>query len=474
MAGAHTSDIVWLNAEQLATAYRSGELSPVEVTRATLERIEKLNPKLNAFLAVDNAGALQAAHAAENAFTAGTAGALTGIPTTIKDLLDVQGLVTTSGSLAYRHEVAASDSIVTERLKRAGAVILGKTNTPEFGLIASTENRLGDPCRNPWDLSRTAGGSSGGAAAGVAAGLGPLAIGTDGGGSIRIPAAWCGVYGIKPTYGRVARSGMSGMPLFSHTGPITRTVADAALMLDAIAGPDDRDVTSIQEPPPSFVDCVSAARIGAMPSLRAAWWPEPWGRAADPEMLRIVESAARSLLDLGITVEEAAPSVEDWAPIFRSLILVDEYTVSRHLLETKADLLTDYTRRSLEAGRDTPVHEYSAALRGLERFRWGMRRFFETFDLLLTPVTAVPAYMLTRGPEVATDRPADLWLATPYTAAFNLTGQPAASVPCGFTEKGLPVGLQVVGRWGDDGTIITVSAAYEQAHPWADRWPPLE
>jgi aspartyl-tRNA(Asn)/glutamyl-tRNA(Gln) amidotransferase subunit A len=461
--------IAWMSAEQLGRAYRARELSPVEVTRATLERIERLNPRLRAFLLVDADGALRAAEAAERALADGDAGPLTGVPVSIKDLLDVQGLVTTSGSLVYRHHVAERDSIVTERLRRAGAVILGKTNTPEFGVVAITENRLGGPCRNPWNTDRTPGGSSGGAAAAAAAGLGPLHVGTDGGGSVRIPAAMCGVFGFKATYGRVARSGMSGMPLFSHTGPITRTVADAALMLDAIAGPDERDVTSLEEPPAAF----RAGLDAPLPRLRAAWWPQPWDRPADPELLGIVERAARSLPDLGIVVADAHPNLEDWSPIFRPLMVVDEYTVSRELLESHAGELAPYTRITLEAGRDTPVYRYSEALRGLERFRAHMRRFFQTYDLLLTPVTATPAFPIDRPVETAADL-GGILPSTPYTAAFNLTGQPAAAVPCGFTADGLPVALQVVGRHGDDLTVLRLCAAFERAHPWADRLPPLD
>jgi aspartyl-tRNA(Asn)/glutamyl-tRNA(Gln) amidotransferase subunit A len=459
--------LAWLSAGELARAYRARELSPVEVTLVTLDRIERLNPSLNAFLQIDREGALRAAMEAERSLAAGNGGPLMGIPVSNKDLLDVAGLESTGGSLVYKGHVATGDSIVTERLKRAGAVILGKTNTPEFGLIATTENRLGGPCRNPWDRERSSGGSSGGAAAAAAAGLGPLHIGTDGGGSIRIPAACCGVYGIKPTYGRVARSGLSGMPLFSHTGPLTRTVADAALMLDAIAGPDPRDVTSLDEPPPAF----SAALDAPLPPLRAAWWPAPWGREADPELLGLVERAARSLEELGVSVEEAAPKTEDWLPIFRPLMLVDEYAVARDLVENHADKLTAYARVMLQAGAKVPAWQYSEALRARDRFRWAMADFFTRYDLLLTPVTASVPPRLDRPPEGAP--PGILWPSTPYTAAMNITGQPAASLPCGFTGGALPAALQVTGRFGDDVTVLRVSAAYERAHPWAERHPPL-
>lgn len=468
-----THDIAYLSAEELAAAYRAGTLSPVEATAAVLDRIERLNPRLNAFLYVDREGALAAARAAEAALRDGTArGPLAGVPVTIKDLLDVRGLPTTAGSAVNRGVLAQADSIVTERLRAAGAVILGKTNTPEFGLIPTTENELGDACRNPWDTSRTSGGSSGGAAAAAAAGLGPLHVGTDGGGSIRIPAALCGVFGLKATYGRVARSGMSGMPLFSHTGPITRTVADAALMLDAIAGPDPRDVTAMPERPPAFRATLDAP----LGRPRAAFWPAPWGSPCDPEVGGLVAAAARQFAALGCEVEEGGPETEDWQRTFLTIIFADEYSVAGDLPAARKDELAPYTRATLEAGAKVTVPEYSGALRALERFRYAVRTFFDRYDLLLIPVTAVPAFPIGQTPRRIGDHVGEgpLGVAFPFTAPFNLTGQPAASLPCGFTAAGLPVALQVVGRWGEEATVLRACAAYEAAHPWQGRRPALD
>jgi aspartyl-tRNA(Asn)/glutamyl-tRNA(Gln) amidotransferase subunit A len=465
------SEVVYLSAEELAAAYRAGTLSPVEVTRAVLDRIDRLNPRLHAFLHVDHAGALAAARDAEARLRAGAPrGPLDGVPATVKDLLDVRGLPTTSGSRVYRDVIAESDSIVTERLRAAGCVILGKTNTPEFGLLPTTENELGEACRNPWDTTRTAGGSSGGAAAAAAAGLGALHVGTDGGGSIRIPAALCGVFGLKATYGRVARSGMSGMPLFTHTGPITRTVADAALMLDAIAGPDDRDPTAIPEPPPPY----RAALAAPLGRPRTAFWPEPWGYPCDPEVAAPVAAAAAHFAALGCAVEDATPEAGDWSAVWRTIVLADEYTVAGHLLAEHGERLAPYTRRTLEAGARVTVPDYSRALRELERFRHALRRFFARYDLLLTPATAVAAFPVGEQPRRIAGRDVDpLGGAFPYTAPFNLTGQPAAVVPCGFTAAGLPVAIQVVGRWGDEATVLRACAAFEAAHPWRGHRPPL-
>lgn len=473
MTTAHATEqeIAWLSAEELAAAYRTGTLSPVAVTEILLARIDRLNLTLNAFLFVDHDGALAAARAAAERLRRGEArGPLDGVPVTIKDLLDVQGLPTTSGSLVYQGAIAPSDSIVTERLKAAGCVILGKTNTPEFGLLPTTENELGPPCRNPWDPARTPGGSSGGAAAAAAAGLGPLHVGTDGGGSIRIPAAFCGVFGLKATYGRVARSGMSGMPLFSHTGPITRTVADAALMLDAIAGPDPRDPTSLPERPPRFREALDAP----LPRLRIAFWPRPWDTPCDPEVAELVAAVARRFVELGCTVVEARPETEDPRPTWLTIMLGDEYTVGEDLLARHGDRLAPYTRATLEAGAKLTVPQYSRALRALERFRAAVHRFFEDYDLLITPVTAVAAFPIGQRPDTIAGQKVDpLGGAFPYTAPFNLTGQPAASLPCGFTRAGLPVGVQLVVRWGDELTLLRACAAFEAAQPWRERRPAL-
>jgi len=473
MTAAHATEqeIAWLSAEELAAAYRAGTLSPVTVTETLLTRIDRLNPTLNAFLHIDHDGALRAARAAQERLRRGERrGPLDGVPVTIKDLLDVQGLPTTSGSAVYRDVIAQSDSIVTERLKAAGCVILGKTNTPEFGLLPTTENELGPPCRNPWEPERTPGGSSGGAAAAAAAGLGPLHVGTDGGGSIRIPAAFCGVFGFKATYGRVARSGMSGMPLFSHTGPITRTVADAALMLDAIAGPDPRDPTSLPERPPRFLEAL-ATPLGRP---RAAFWPRPWAAPCDPEVAELVAAAAHRFADLGCEVVEAGPDTEDPRPTWLTIMLGDEYTVGEELLARHRDRLAPYTRATLEAGARLTVPEYSRALRALERFRAAMRRFFEEYDLLIMPATAVAAFPIGQRPDTIAGQKVDpLGGAFPYTAPFNLTGQPAAVLPCGFTGAGLPVAVQLVSRWGDEIGLLRACAAFEAAQPWRERRPAL-
>ena len=459
--------IAYLSAEELAAAYRTGGLSPLEVTRALLDRIDRLNPTLNAFLHIAREPALAAAAASHEAIQLGhDRGPLEGVPVTIKDLFDVRGLPTTAGSKLNVGVIAQHDVILVERLRAAGAVILGKTNTPEFGLLPITENDLGEPCRNPWDLTRTSGGSSGGAAAAAAAGLGPLHVGTDGAGSIRIPAAFCGVFGLKPTYGRIPRAGVSGMPLFSHAGPLTRTVADAALLLDATAGPDPRDPRSLPAPPPRF----HAALNEPLGRPRLAVWRPSWDSPCDKELVAAVTQAAAVFERLGCQVEEAAPHTDDWRPIYMPLMLGDEYTASGHLYEQRAADLTLAARATFRDGAAITVPVYSRALRGREQFQADMRSFFETYELLLLPSTATLPYVtkqptLTGGlHETLTD--------FPYTPPFNLTGQPAAALPTGLSAAGLPLAVQLVGRFGEDTTVLRACHAFLEAQPF-DRRPRL-
>ncbi|MBI3953663.1 MAG: amidase [Chloroflexi bacterium] len=467
-------DLAFAPAHQLASLIRRRKLSPVELVDIYLERIDRLNPRLNAYLTVCHDLARAAARDAEAAVMRGEElPPLHGVPVPIKDLNWTQGVRTTGGSLAYKDFVPDDDGAVVERLKQAGAIVIGKTNTSELGQSATTENRLGDDCRNPWDPACTSGGSSGGAGAAVAAGLAPLAQGSDGGGSIRIPAGFCGVYGIKPTQGRVPGGGsMGGMPLFSQSGPLSRAVRDAALLLAAIAGHDPRDPASLRETPPDFV---AAFRRGKRSGpWRIAWSPDMGYAAVDPVVRQAAEAAARVFEGLGHKVEEATPPIDDPFAVFGPIILADEFAVSGHLLEEHAHELMPYVRAALERGQDIRAHEYSKALRGLERIRLQMAEFFDLYDLLLTPTLAVPAFPVGERPRlIAGVKVSALWGAFPFTMPFNLTGNPAASLPCGFSPAGLPIGLQVVGRCGEEATVLRASVAFEEARPWAARRPPV-
>ena len=466
------NELVFASASELAELIRERELSPLELVEGLLCRIKQLNPELSAYLTVAEEESRSTAAKAEEAITRREAlSHLQGIPVSIKDLHFTKGLRTTGGSLIFRDFTPREDCIAVERLRRAGAIILGKTNTPEFGLSATTENRLGDHCRNPWDLTRTSGGSSGGAAAAVAAGLGPLALGSDVGGSIRIPAGFCGVFGFKPSFGRVPLyRGFTRTPLFAHIGPITRTVLDAAFMLEVMSGFDPRDPNSLRDKPPDF----TSALKGGLPRLSLAWSPNLGYAQVDPEVRQIVEACLRIFESLGFEIEEATPEIEPPFPIFDTITLADLYAAFGYLLEDHADELMPYVKSILEHGRDIPGHRYSEALRRLERFRLHMATFFDKYDLLATPTNAVPAFPVGKRPKVIDGKEVNtIYGPFPFTLPFNLTGQPAASIPCGFSREGLPIGLQIATRFGEDALLLRVAAAFERAKPWKDFVPPV-
>lgn len=460
--------IAYLSASELAALVRRGEVSPVEIVDALLARIHDLNPSLNAYLTLAESEARQAARAAELAVAEGCdLPPLHGVPFSIKDVHFTRGTRTTGGSLVYKDFVPDEDSVVVERLRRAGAILIGKTNTPEFALSSTTENRLGDDCRNPWDLERTAGGSSGGAAAAAAAGLGPLAIGSDRGGSIRIPAGYCGVYGFKPTHGRVPLHAAFAGSAFTHIGPITRTVRDAAVALDVMSGFDRRDPTSLRDLPPGY----EAHLEDDLGGVRIAWSSRLGGATVDREVRSIAESACLAFEQLGCVLEEASPDIDD-IYIAMPIMMSDEFARSGHLLKEHAEELMPEVRLLLENARTIPGYAYSQAMRALERFRMMMAEFFDRYDLLLTPTNPVPAFPLRQRPQAVDGEPVDaIRNLACLTMPFNLTGQPAATIPCGFTSNGLPVGLQVAAAWGRDDRVIAASAAFERLRPWAGLHP---
>ena len=463
-----TEDLIRKDATELAGLISSRKVSPVELTEACLRRIEGLNPTLNAFLTVCGEEAMESAREAER--SAGPDSLpLHGIPVAVKDLEPTKGVRTTFGSLAFKDWVPDQDSIIVERLKKAGAIVLGKTNTPEFGESTSTENRLGDDCRNPWDTTRTSGGSSGGSGAALASFMCPLATGSDGGGSIRIPASFCGVYGIKATHGRVPTKD-NGWSLFSDPGPMSRTVRDSALMLNLVAGHDSGDSLAIRSAPPDFTDALN----GEVKGLRIAWSSDLGFGVVDPEVLSVARETAELFEDMGCTLEDATP--ESGAPfeIFGTIVIVEDYVASGVLLKSHPDELMGYVKSTIEAGSRATGADYARAMAKLWKFRARMEDFFEDYDLLLTPTTAVPAYPIGGRPrDIMGQRVNKLWGATPFTASFNLSGNPAASVPCGFSSDGLPIGLQIVGRWGDEMSVLRASAALERARPWADAIPDI-
>jgi Asp-tRNA(Asn)/Glu-tRNA(Gln) amidotransferase A subunit family amidase/enoyl-CoA hydratase/carnithine racemase len=450
------SPLFWPVAE-LVAAYRAGTLSPVEVAAEALDRIAAFDSQLHAYVTVTPEVALEQARDAERRYRAGEpTPPLLGVPTSIKDLFEMRGVPTSLGSLVYRDDIAEADSQIVAALRSGGATFLGKTNTAEFGQSATTENLLGLGCGNPWATARTAGGSSGGAAASVGAGLASVALGSDGGGSIRIPAALCGLVGVKPTYGSVPNaSGFRAMTEFSCPGPIARTVADARVFMDVLWEG-------------------GAARQTA-PRQKIAWCPRPQGRPVDPGVAAATRAAAQVLADLGHDVHEVDLPLEGWAEAFGPLVLADEWEHRRHLLDQDSDALTRYARRSIQAAERVSAADVQRARRHMAEFRVRVDALFAEYDLVVTPTTAAAAFPMGERPETIDGQTVDpLWGPFPFTAPFNVAGTPAVSLPCGLAE-GLPVGLQIVGPIGSDVLLLDVCEELEAAlgFPQADvaaRW----
>lgn len=462
-----SDDLCYLSAYELRNLYLKRELSPVEVTKALLRRIERLNPVFNPYVTVTHEHALEQAIRAERAYMAGNAGTLAGIPGSLKDLTPTKGILTARGSLLYRNWVPDYDAPLAERLDDAGMVLLGKTTTPELGWKGDSGNRVNGPVHNPWKYGRTAGGSSGGAAAAVALGLGPIAQGTDGAGSIRIPCGFCGLYGLKPSWGRVPQYPASVVELLSHAGPIARTVKDAAMMLTAMAGAHPMDRLSL----PDTTDYLSEME-GDIDGLRIAWSPDLGYARIDHDVQRVAAAAAARFQELGCHVEEAHPGLPDpwdladtiWAASFAG-VFKDNLNEVRGLLDAGLVAVID-------RGRGVSGAELATAYARRNDYYHGWRGFMEAYDLFLSPTLPVTAF--TAG----NDHPGDIaghptsylgW--TAFTYPFNVTGQPAATVPAGFAGDGLPVGLQIVGRWRDDAGVLRASAALETIAPWTETRP---
>ena len=470
------AELAFAPAAELRRLIDRGEVSCVELTELFYRRIDEFNPQLNAYLTLCPEQALAAARRAQDVVQRGeNRGPLHGIPISVKDLELTEGVTTTLGSALFRDRVPDFDSVVVERVKAAGAIILGKTNTPEFGLSGTTENRLGEPCRNPWDTTRTPGGSSGGAGAALAAGLCALATGSDGGGSIRIPASFSGVFGIKPSQGRVPRYGGYGRPAanhFSQSGPMSRTVADTALLLQVLAGPDPRDPTSMRETPPDF----AAQLHQGVKGWRIAWSPDLGYAGVEPEVLRVTEMAARVFAELGATVESPQLEIENPFAAFWDVFATASYTSYGHLLAARGSEFTDYGRRALQHGMAVTGADLSRALLRVDQLRRQMETFFDDYDLLLTPTMPTPAFPLEQRPTVIGGQEVDpFWGYLPFTFPINMTGQAAASIPCGFSEAadsaGMPIGLHIVGPRGSEAKVLQAAAAFEQARPWQDKRP---
>ncbi len=464
-----TTDLTQCTAHELLALYRSGQASPVDATQAVLSRIERLNPQLNAFCLVDADAALSAARASESRWQAhrssgAPVGELEGVPTTIKDLILTRGWPTLRGSRTIDPNQAWDvDAPATARLREAGAVLLGKTTTPEFGCKGETNSPATGITRNPWNLAHTPGGSSGGAASAVAAGLGPLAVGTDGAGSVRIPAAFCGNVGLKPSFGRVPAYPLSPFGSVAHLGPHTLSVRDAALMMNVLKKPDARDWTSL---PPDATDYTLGLEDGIR-GLRIAYSPTlGYARNVHPEIAAAVDAGVRQLQALGAHVEQVDPGFEDPLEITTGLWFLGASTVWNGLSAEQQAVTDPDFRAEAELGAQ-PSASYVQQL-NLRRGALGshMRQFMQRYDLIVTPSVSVPAFEARPAGTQKMDPQAMLgW--TPFSYPFNLTQQPAITVPCGLTSQGLPMGLQIVGPMFGDALVLRAARAYESVQPVA-------
>jgi amidase len=463
---------------ELADAIRARELSPVAVTDHYLRRTQELNDQVGAFYTVTAEMAAEQALVAEKAVAQAADPAdlppLTGVPIPIKDLNMVAGVRQTFGSLAYENNVPDTDDYVVTRLKDAGVVITGKTSTPEFGLPCYTETRIGPPARTPWDLSRSAGGSSGGAAAAVAAGLAPAAQGSDGAGSIRIPASVCGLFGIKPSRGRISNGPLVPDLLgFGVDGPITRTVADAALLLDVMTGNYPGDMYT-QPPLPSGESFLGYASRppGRLRIGRTLQNPVP-GADVHPDCVRAYEDASTLLASLGHEIEDISmPLGEDVVPFFETIYYA--YATLTPVDPSQEHVLLPLTQYLRERGRATAAPDFIFAQAYMQFVVRIAVATLGTYDAILTPTLATPPVPVGYFDEVD---PAENFERqkrfTPFTAIYNTSGLPAVSVPLHWTAEGLPIGVMLAGRMGDEATLISLSAQLEDARPWRDRHPPL-
>jgi aspartyl-tRNA(Asn)/glutamyl-tRNA(Gln) amidotransferase subunit A len=450
-------------AVDLVEAYRQKALSPVEATQAALEAIDRYDDHVNAFVLVDADGALAAAKASEARWQAGESlGPGDGVPTSIKDALWTRGWPTLRGStLIDEAGPWEEDAPSVARLREMGAVILGKTTTPEYSWKGVTDSFRHGVTRNPWDPEKTAGGSSGGSASAVALGMGPWSVGTDGGGSVRIPAAFTGTVALKPTYGLVAHYPASAFGSLSHVGPMTRSVRDCAALLDVISGFDARDCTAMPTPTTSFLDGVDAGVAG----LRIAFSPDFGFVRNDPEVDLAVRAAVDVLATAGAEVDEVDPGFADPVEAFHVLWYSGEAHVLRAYGAAVDGRVDPGLRRTAATGAAFSSADYLDATAVRMELGVLMGQFHQTYDVLLTPTLPLPAFPA--GQDVPDGWSSPDWTSwTPYTYPFNLTQQPALSVLCGFTSAGLPIGLQVVGPRHADALVLRVGQAYQSATDW--------
>ena len=460
-------DLAFASAAEQARLVRSGKATSVELVQLSLDRIAELDPTLNAFVTVDGERALEAARAADASTSAAP---FRGVPIAVKDLSPTAGLRTTYSSRAYADHVPDFDTAVVRRLREAGFVIVGKTNTPEFGTVAFTESELNGATRNPWNVELTPGGSSGGAAAALAAGLIPIAHGSDGGGSIRIPASCCGVVGLKPARGRVSSAPFGSLEGLSTSGPITRTVEDAALLLDVLAGYEPGDPWWAPPPAQPFAE---AAKTPPGRLRIAVTATPPVETAVDPECVAALSAAADLLTELGHDVQESTPP---WIEpnLIDSFLRVWQVGPALHPVEDLS-LLTDLNRELVEAARTTSAADYGRTVQQLQAVSRRIVSFWDDVDIVVTPTLALPPVPIGWQDEAdgAFGKLRRNTAFTPFTAIANLTGQPAMSLPLHWSSGGVPIGVQLIGPPAGEATLLALAAQIEVARPWSDRRPPV-
>ncbi|TAJ31856.1 amidase [Bosea sp. (in: a-proteobacteria)] len=458
--------IASLSAAELGPLYASRELSPVEVAKDALARIERFEPDINAFVVRDDSVALAMAEASQARWLKGDPlGPLDGVPVTIKDNIAVAGWPMRRGSALASDAPSPEDGPAAARLREAGAVFLGKTTMPEYGWKGVGDSPLSGITRNPWNTSTGPGGSSSGAAACAALNLGCIHIGTDGAGSVRIPAAFTGVVGLKPSYGRVPAWPISTMGFLAHLGPLTRTVTDTALAMKVIGQPDERDMTAMTNRPPDYVDGLK----GGVRGLRVAWSPQlGLDVPVDPEIAALTRAAAGAFTELGAIVEEAEPGLADPIETLTTLWAAGAALALRGVDAQARDRMDAGLVAVAELGERIPASAYvEALLNQRNALALQMARFHARYDLLLTPTLPLPAFAVGRNTPADGGYGEDWTRWTPFTYPFNITQQPAVSVPCGLTAAGLPAGLQIVGAFGKDALVLRAAAALEQARPFA-------
>jgi aspartyl-tRNA(Asn)/glutamyl-tRNA(Gln) amidotransferase subunit A len=462
------SDIGYTSASALAGLFCRKEISPVEVVTALYRHIERCEPVLNAMARLTVDHAMAQARRAEAAYLRGDARKLEGVPVTIKDLQHTKGVRTDFGSKIFEGTIPDVDAPCVTRLHDAGCIMIGKTTAPEFGWKGVSQSPVTGITHNPWKHGRTPGGSSSGAGAGAAAGYGPFHQGGDGGGSIRIPAHFCGVFGLKPTHGRIPNWPMSNNDLATHMGPLTRTVADAALMLEAMAGPHPWDYTSLESQPIDY-----AANLGGdMKGKRIAFSPDLGHAKVDPEVAALVADAVKAFETMGATVEQVTPEWAPQGPELAQFFWPAVYAGYSRFFDEWEDKMDPGLVAAIKQVQDVKLSHFMNMRTRRFTYCQNIHEFFEEWDFLLTPAVSVPAFEADR-PRPSSWGPSDGvnldW--TPFSYPFNWSGNPAVSIPCGFTSDGLPVGLQIVARRFDDLGVLQASAAFEAARPWAQHRP---